>query len=363
MFRPQSLVNTVFLAKQEEAKTLKTTLTYSKSEHKPNNTSSIEQRSHNKFSYDNSYQKAPMKDKMRTKSTLTSKEINERREKGLCFHCDDAYHPGKECKARLYAIIGEEETVKEEDMTNIMKEMETVLHTEDIPGEISLNAMVGHQTPNTVRLQGIKKQKIGILVDSGSTHSFIDTESVKKLKLVAEVIPPLVVIMVDGNKVLVNTSCKSLQYLIQGHTFNIDVRVFLLGGYDMVLGVNWLRQHNPVTCDFEKINITIHSNGQEVILQGTPTMGKLQTISCKRLSKLLKGKESVSQGYLCLISAESEESKVVAQPVVSAIQTLLEEYKDTFAEPVGLPPQRNHDHNIPLVQGSQPVNQRGYRVP
>lgn len=43
------------------------------------------------------------------KSTLSSKEILEQRERGQCFYCDDKYHPGQECKVRLYTILGEEE--------------------------------------------------------------------------------------------------------------------------------------------------------------------------------------------------------------------------------------------------------------
>lgn len=54
----------------------------------------------------------------------------------------------------------------------------------------------------------MKKQKVSILVDSGSTHSFIDTALVKKLGLVAEVIPPLIVTVVDGTQLLVDTTCK-----------------------------------------------------------------------------------------------------------------------------------------------------------
>lgn len=37
-------------------------------------------------------------------------------------------------------------------------------------------------------------------------------------------------------------------------------------------------------------------------------------------------------------------------------------YEDIFAEPTELPPRREkHDHQIPLLEGSNPVNQRPYR--
>jgi hypothetical protein len=40
---------------------------------------------------------------------------------------------------------------------------------------------------------------------------------------------------------------------------------------------------------------------------------------------------------------------------------LLQEYQSVFDEPSGLPPCRNCDHTITLVEGVQPVNKRPYR--
>lgn len=44
------------------------------------------------------------------------------------------------------------------------------------------------------------------------------------------------------------------------------------------------------------------------------------------------------------------------------LKELLQSYADIFAEPKELPPHREkHDHQIPLLEGSNPVNQRPYR--
>ena len=40
---------------------------------------------------------------------------------------------------------------------------------------------------------------------------------------------------------------------------------------------------------------------------------------------------------------------------------MLEDYRDLFKEPEGLPPFRGHNHVIPLKEGSQPVNLRPYK--
>lgn len=50
------------------------------------------------------------------------------------------------------------------------------------------------------------------------------------------------------------------------------------------------------------------------------------------------------------------------QLVSPAIEELLLEFADIFSEPTSLPPFReHHDHKIPLLEGSNPINQRPYR--
>ena len=51
-----------------------------------------------------------------------------------------------------------------------------------------------------------------------------------------------------------------------------------------------------------------------------------------------------------------------AQTVLPGIQELLEEYKDVFAIPTGLPPERACDHFIPLIPGARPFSHRPYRL-
>jgi len=44
-----------------------------------------------------------------------------------------------------------------------------------------------------------------------------------------------------------------------------------------------------------------------------------------------------------------------------ALALLLQNYGSVFKQPSGLPPQRDHDHYIPLVLGAAPVKARPYR--
>ncbi|CAL2229658.1 unnamed protein product [Prunus armeniaca] len=47
----------------------------------------------------------------------------------------------------------------------------------------------------------------------------------------------------------------------------------------------------------------------------------------------------------------------------SKLEDLLSEFADIFETPQGLPPKHSHDHQIPLVLGSEPANIRPYCYP
>lgn len=47
--------------------------------------------------------------------------------------------------------------------------------TNSVQPEISLHALIGSVNPRTMRVQGrVRNQEVVILIDSGSTHNFID---------------------------------------------------------------------------------------------------------------------------------------------------------------------------------------------
>lgn len=45
------------------------------------------------------------------------------------------------------------------------------------------------------------------------------------------------------------------------------------------------------------------------------------------------------------------------------VTQVLEEFQGVFNEPKGLPPSRNHDHQIVLKEGTQPTVNRLYQYP
>lgn len=74
----------------------------------------------------------------------------------------------------------------------------------------------------------------------------------------------------------------------KGNTFVSDLRLYPLGGSDVILMVDWLQQHNPITFDFKAMSIAINKGGETVVLKGVDNKGSIQEITGKQLQKMFK---------------------------------------------------------------------------
>ena len=112
---------------------------------------------------------------------VSSEEMQARRDKNLCYYCDEIYHRGHVCtKRQLYLLMGdegEENEFKEEGEHEIQFNKEG---TEEMA--ISIHALMGSNNPQTITLLGtVNRNTLMILVDSGSTHNFLDPNTAQKL--------------------------------------------------------------------------------------------------------------------------------------------------------------------------------------
>jgi len=77
----------------------------------------------------------------------------------------------------LVEVLGEEESGEAEIFSG-----EVELDAEELVPQISINAMSGYSSFNTMRVNGHKgKKTLHILIDSGSTHNFLDEHLARKL--------------------------------------------------------------------------------------------------------------------------------------------------------------------------------------
>ena len=135
---------------------------------------------------------------------MTIEELNERKKKGLCFNCNEKFSPSHGCK-RLFLIQANFDD-SDKDIEMEIEGDEVVEQTETTP-EISFHAMVGTQTPETMRVMGrLVPKVVTVLIESGSTHNFVWQELAEKVGLQLIPIKQLNVMVpiscVDDDKVL-----------------------------------------------------------------------------------------------------------------------------------------------------------------
>ncbi|PKA61698.1 putative mitochondrial protein [Apostasia shenzhenica] len=290
---------------------------------------------------------------------------DERRAKGLCYKCDEKYSFGHKCKNQLYLIQSNEEEADElEDISEDLVVPEVVPEKEEVEEgpQISLQALTGLPSFNTMVVEGmIKKKSVFILVDSGSTHNFVDPELAKATQCELEEIANFQVNLATGARYEVTQLAKEVVWKVQGHIFKADMMILPLGSYDVVLGVQWLATLGPVSWDFLKLQMSFQYLGQHVVLKGVRKQ-YVRITNGRKVSKVMQNSSMVLHVQLQSITTEQKLSTEGTCTQAKIIE-LVDKFKDIFTESSGLPPFRSHDHQITLKSGAEPVTVRPYRYP
>lgn len=98
---------------------------------------------------------------------------------GLCFQCGDRFTLRLKCKnKKLYSLCIIENKKDNKDVKNEVEKN----NSETITPFISLNVLEKTVGFHTLRVNGRRdKHLVFILIDSGSTHDFLSTESAKTI--------------------------------------------------------------------------------------------------------------------------------------------------------------------------------------
>ncbi|GJV45899.1 reverse transcriptase [Tanacetum coccineum] len=300
---------------------------------------------------------------------LSQKEYAEKRAQNLCFYDDQKYVPGHKCSCQLYSLtVLPEEEMKTEEFLDVDESL-VDLDSSDLPtSQISLNALTGTNNFKTMRVLGtVGKHVLHILVDCGSTHNFLDKGMAKRLGCNIKTTCPLAVTVTGGNHLASDGKCKDFKWHFGNTLFTTDIMLLSLGGCDMVSGIHWLATLGDIKCNFKELRMEFKYNGKGVALRGTKKTN-VEWIGAKATDKALKqmAHEKFHSMALCMIPQgdvfcmQMEGSTIV---IDLKIQEVLAFYEDMFDVPTALPPLREHDHRMPLIEGDVTVNIRPYKHP
>jgi hypothetical protein len=179
----------------------------------------------------------------------------------------------------------------------------------------------------------IRDHPVKILFDSGATNSFISESLVSKLGLHSCHTKESFVVATAGGRIPSNTLTNVVPLQLGSKTFLTNLIHLGFGGLDVILGMNWLTQHQVVLYIATRM-VEIHS----------PTSGQI--------TLYLPKVEGINPCSYAVVTVQLENIPVVC------------EYPDVFLDDLpGMPPDRDIEFVIELQPGTTPISKRPYRMP
>ncbi|XP_071939804.1 uncharacterized protein [Coffea arabica] len=180
---------------------------------------------------------------------ITLAKIQYRREHHFCYKCGEKFGLGHHCKQKEIHLV-----VATEDDSEELVEGEVIGYqgAQSSRGvERAIHALTGKMTYNTIKLQGLfMGTQLSILVDGGSAHSFVKNSVAQLFPGLVQTINPFKVRVANGEYLTCNKKIPGMSWEMQGKQFTYDMFVINLEPYDMIIGVDWMATHSPITFDF-----------------------------------------------------------------------------------------------------------------
>ena len=119
---------------------------------------------------------------------------------------------------------------------------------------ISCNALETITTPQNLNIEGhIKKKKVIVLIDSGSTHNFIHCKVAKELNCSIYPTPGCQVMVANGGTINFFGKFHNIKLTMGEYVLTSPMLSIPMGGADVVLGVQWLQSLGTVSFSFQEL--------------------------------------------------------------------------------------------------------------
>ncbi|XP_027348137.1 uncharacterized protein LOC113859608 [Abrus precatorius] len=245
---------------------------------------------------------------------MSSAKQQLRQEKRLCFTCDKKYTWNHRCPNKQHLLFELEEDLPLPQPPDVSPDSEAALY------HLSLNAFRGSPSRATLYFQGaISGKPVRVLLDGGSSDSFIQPRLVHSLHLPVQPLPHLKVMVGDGSFLQTEGYIPALSISISGHTITIPVYVLAVSGSEVVIGASWLATLGPHIADY-------------------------------------------STGCIKIFSGVTDENPFPPN-LPPDLLSVLHQFASVFHLPKGLPLAHPQDHAIPLQDGVTAVKVKPYRYP
>jgi hypothetical protein len=159
------------------------------------------------------------------------------------------------------------------------------------------------------------------LADTGSTNTFMNQQFAIRHNIQTTATKSRTVTVAGGGELTSHAIARNCSFTFQGQQFKADFRILDLPGVDIILGVNWFKQYNPVTFDFVARTLTMGVAGTPHTFHDHLVPTDKLLITSDDCSKLL---EQGATGYLLLSTTETEANP--APEIPATLSSLLEQF-------------------------------------
>ncbi|KAI0520045.1 hypothetical protein KFK09_007510 [Dendrobium nobile] len=283
--------------------------------------------------------------------------MQEKRAKGLCFRCEEKFVPGHRCKdSALRALTVYIDKAPEEGDESDEEQIDPQLEV----AEISLNSVMGFTPSHTMKVKGkILGREVVVLIDSGATHNFISTQVAEELGMEPTETGNYGVMMGTWKIESSIGICKGVEMRLQEIRVVEDFLPLKLGSTHVILGMKWLQTLGETKVNWGTMVMELIVEGKRVKLKGEPGLSRAG-VSLRSMVKII---HEEGGGFLVELQSLEEQEEGEEKPIPALVQPLLQEFEDVFQPPVGLPPDREQEHQIILKEGVSPISVRPYRYP
>ncbi|GKV48743.1 hypothetical protein SLEP1_g55542 [Rubroshorea leprosula] len=259
-----------------------------------------------------------------------------------CFKCGETGHLIKDCPV----LKGASPQPKDQDNKK-----------PSVQGRVfAITEQQAQNTPTVIKDKiPISFGNAHVLIDFGSTHSFVSPKYVPFLHVEPKTLDCVLVVNTPSKEVLTSkTIYRSCRVMVEGRVLLADLILLGIVEFDVILGMDWLSTHYAMVDCYEKV-ITFSAPNQPVIRFEGEKVGSFPLfVSCMQADKILQHE---CYGYLAYVF-ESKDKPVSVEGI-----WVVEDFLDVFPKELpGLPPNREIEFTINLVPGTAPISQQPYRM-
>ena len=141
-----------------------------------------------------------------------------------------------------------------------------------------------------MEIEGIvSNHAISVLIDPGATLSYISPRTVELCQLArVKHAKSWLVQLATGAKIKVTDFINNCEVQLQDHKTKINLNIFPLGWYDMIIGMDWLEKNKVVLNYFSKTFTYISKYQVLQTVRGFPKPISVRQISAMQLKKGLR---------------------------------------------------------------------------